>query len=804
MPLRKCPSSVEGRAIHGLVSRPTDFSSITAGETSSDCGLKKGKACESTPPHSAADVAEALRKCGKNKTLREGRHVHSQIIIRYGHHPIPFLGNCLVQMYGLCGSMQDAQKAFDRIHNPNHISWTILIKAYSQNGDLQNAKTAFSAMPHPDVVSWNAIISACAQNGHSQDAIDLFVKMQLHGPKPSNVTFVCVLDACADIQTGHAIHDAIIKFQYETDVTVGNALITMYGKCSSTHDANRTFLGMTVRNVVTWSALIAAYVHDGQDKDALQIFHVMLLDNIQPNNITCVSILDACSSLGDLGEGRKIHAVIVDCGYEKNVPVGNALVNMLGKCRSLPDARNVFSRMGQRNVVTWSALMGACAQNDCCKEVLHLFHQMQSDDIKPDKVTFLCVLDACTSLTTLKTGQVIHAAIVENGYEHEVMLGNALINFYGKCGSLPHARSVFTNLSARNVVSWSTMIAICDQNGHGKEALDLYYQMQVSGINPNVITLVCVVEACTITAEGQILHYVMVCNGHDQNATVGTALVNMYDKFGNFHDAKKVFDRVTQQDVISWTSVIAACAHAEHGKEALDLFYQMQRDGFKPNNVTFVCVLDACSTLAALEEGKEVHTAIIDSGFDDDGVVVNALINMYGKCGNVYDAIRQFSVMHQRDLVSWNAVLSGCAQNGCAQEALHLFNQMRLTQVKPDGVTFVCILTACSHAGCIEDGVQHFISLSTCYGSLLTEEHFACMIDLCGRAGQLVEAEQLIKFVPFKQVMSALTSLLGACKIHGDVERGLWVAKNMLDLNPQNVAPYVDLSNIFATAGTWG
>lgn len=323
---------------------------------------------EITHEHDAAGYAEAVKKCGKARALQEGRHLHSFLLLRYGFGLPSFLSNCLVQMYGLCASPRDAQKSFDAIPFPTHVSWTILIRALGLNAEVHKALQAFHSMGNQDVVSWNAMIGVYTQNGLCVDAINLFVKMQLHGPMPSIVTFVCVLDGCSDLRAGYAIHDLIIKFQYEGDVTIGNTLITMYGKFHSTCDGERAFFGMKVRDVVTWSALIALYIQNGKEAGALRLFQLMLLDDFIPNNITCISVLDACTTQGNVADGQKIHAVVVECGCEKSVPVGNALVNMYGKCGSLPDAKNVFDRISGRNMVTWSSLMGAYAQENSYQE----------------------------------------------------------------------------------------------------------------------------------------------------------------------------------------------------------------------------------------------------------------------------------------------------------------------------------------------------------------------------------------------------------------------------------------------------
>ncbi|KAI5078615.1 hypothetical protein GOP47_0006286 [Adiantum capillus-veneris] len=323
------------------------------------------------------------------------------------------------------------------------------------------------------------------------------------------------------------------------------------------------------------------------------------------------------------------------------------------------------------------------------------------------------------------------------------------------------------------------------------------------GIKPNDVTLVSVLDACSTATEVHILHTFLIFRNFEHNSNLQTALVNLHDKVGCYHDAMYIFNNSTHKDVISWTSGIAACAHTEHGREALNLFYQMLAQGVEPNSVTFVCTLDGCSSLTALEEGKELHAAIAENGYDDDEVVVNALINMYGKCGNAPEAVGLFWSNHKPDSVSWSAVISACALNGQAMTALDIFNQMEALELKANEAIFLCVLTSCSHGGLIDQGLRLFIFCIKRHCLCPGEEHFACLIDLYGRAGQLGAAERLLELIPFAPAMSALASLLGACRFHGDGDRGLRCGETLLDIDPHNAASYIDCANLYAATTVW-
>ncbi|KAJ7565225.1 hypothetical protein O6H91_02G053100 [Diphasiastrum complanatum] len=413
-------------------------------------------------------------------------------------------------------------------------------------------------------------------------------------------------------------------------------------------------------------------------------------------------LLQRCANSKALCDGRLIHAHLTRHNYDTSTYLANWVVKMYGDCGSLAEARAVVDCLPNANAYSWNILIKAYCKNGLCRQAVECFYKMQRCGIAPTHVSFVSVLEACASMAALEEGKLIHAAAVKAGYEGHVVVGTALLNLYGKCGSLEDARIVFRQMPNRDVVTWSAMITACAQNGHGKEALEWYNRMEENGIRANQFTFVSALDACASLAaleQGQKIHTSVVLYGYERQAIVGTALVHMYGKCRRLEDARRVFDQLHQRDVVCWGAMITACAQNGHGKEALNLFSRMQSDGFKANHITYASALDACASLAALEKGQELHASIVDSGLEGETGIGNALVDMYGKCGNLKDARTVFSRMRHRDLVSWNAMIGACAQNGHGEEALDFFHQMRSKGVKPDHLTFLSILTACKHVG---------------------------------------------------------------------------------------------------------
>ena len=427
--------------------------------------------------------------------------------------------------------------------------------------------------------------------------------------------------------------------------------------------------------------------------------------------------------------------------------------------------------------------------------------------------TYACVnlLKMYTKTRDLAMGRQVHAHISQTKLHTNVFVMNNLMNMYLKCGALEDAREVFDKIVKKDVVSWTIMIGgYARYGGHDDDAWNLFCQMQQEeGVKANRITYLSILDACS---SAKALEWGKEIHNHIKSAElglefdmrIGTALVTMYAKCGSIRDAQLVFDKMVKRDTISWTSLIEGYAQQGNVPDALDLFCQMQEAGVKPNQLTYMSLLNACSSPATLKQGREVHAHIIKAGISSNNVHLgNALINMYAKCGSITEAKFVFDGMRIRNVVSWNAMIGGFALHGCGQEAVQAFEQMRKEGFRPDSITFVVLLSACSHAGLVDEGRNCFASLSREYGLQPSIFHFTCMVDLLGRAGHLEEAEMLIKSMPLKANTAIWGALLSACRRHGNVALGEHAANSSLRLNPNDDGVYMLLSQVYGAAGMW-
>eukprot|EP01018_Ginkgo_biloba_P002503 Gb_20572 [translate_table: standard] len=586
-----------------------------------------------------------------------------------------------------------------------------------------------------------------------------------------SLTYVCLFQACVKkkaFSEGKIVHAHMNKRGFMPDkLFLGNALVNMYAKCGNVFDARRVFEQMPKRDVCSWTVMIAAYSRHGFAEEALSLFHQMQRTEIQLNEFTFASVLPACANMGALKQGMEIHEEIMRRGFQSDIFVESALVDMYAKCGSMDKACNVFDKMAKRDVVSWTAMIAGYAQNGHGDEALKLFRQMQLAGVTPNLNTFTSALAACANLAALEQGMDIHEQIIRSGFEWDVCVESALVDMYAKCGSIKKARYLFDKMLHRNVVAWNTMIAGYAQNGLVDEARKVLEKMP----------------------EPDVVSWNSIITGYTQN--------------GHVDEALKCFQEMPKQDEISWTAIIAGCVQNGYGVEALKLFGQMQLADAKPNSKTFVSVLSACANLAALNQGMEIHGDITRNGFQSDAFVESALVDMYAKCGSIEKARILFDRMHQQNTFSWTTMIAGYAMHGYGKEALKLFQQMQHSGIKPDHVTLVCVLSACCHTGLVDEGLQYFSCMSQYYQISPAMEHYVCVVDLLGRAGRLDEAHDFINKMPIKPDATVWRCLLGACRIHTNIELGELVAERLLKLDPKNAAPYVLLSNIYAAAGRW-
>lgn len=593
---------------------------------------------------------------------------------------------------------------------------------------------------------------------------------QFRGSINSN-SCASLLQSCIQtnsLEEGKSLHAHMIKAGFSTCIYLETKLAIMYIKCQSLEDARQVFDTMPERNVVSWSAIISGYAQAGLCEEALNIFNQMQQEaEVEANQFTFGTILAVCADMKAAKQGEQVHAGIIKSGIVSDVSVGNALITFYAKCSGMDKARCAFEDMRERDIVSWTAIVSGYAQQNQSVEAVELFVKMQGVGMIPNQFTFSSVLSACADLESLEQGMQVHAQVVKIGFELDINVGNSLVTMYAKCRHIGCAQQVFDKIPQTNVVSWTAMITGYLQNGMMEEAWQVFDKMP------------------------------------ERNLVSWNAMIAGYAQNGKLRVARDLFDLMPQRNLGSWNSMIVGYAQSGHGEKSFELLFEMQMANVKADQATFASVLSACASLEALEQGKCVHGYIIESGFMSDVSVGNALITMYAKCGCIEDAKSVFDNISKKNYVSCNAMIAAYAQHGYGNEALQLFEQMKQTGMKPNHITFVGVLSACSHAGLVAEGCYYFHSMSRDYCIAPQADHYACMVDLLGRAGHLDEADKLINEMPFNPDAVVLGALLGACRIHMNVKLGERVAERLFELEPLNSSTYVLLSNIYAVAGRW-
>eukprot|EP01018_Ginkgo_biloba_P026033 Gb_07043 [translate_table: standard] len=545
---------------------------------------------------------------------------------------------------------------------------------------------------------------------------------------------------------------------------------------------------------------------EGRLTEALSLLDVMGQQSKDVYFETYASLLQACGSMQALSEGKQLHTQLLINGLEHNPFLGAKLVSMYALCGSLLDARLVFDKIPKRNVLLWNIMIREYANTGLSAEALSFYFQMRQAGIRPNKFTFPSVVKACAEISALQQGKEIHNHIIRNGFELDVFVGSALVDMYSKCGSIEDARHVFDKMSVRNAVSWTAMAVGYVQNGHPNEALRLFRQMQLEGLKPVLFSLVSVLLVCAQLAarqEGEQIHGYIIRCGFESNVFVESGLVKLYAGCESIEVARRVFDKMSISNVGSWNAMIGVCLQNGYANDALKFFREMQQVGVKPNSITITSVLPACAQLSVLQKGKEIHGCILRSASEVDVSVGTALMDMYAKCGSLELACHVFDKMSQRNVITWTAMIAGYGMHGHGENALAHFYRMQEEGLKPDHITFVAVLSACSHAGLVSEGWQYFDLMRKDYHITPRVEHYGCMVDLLGRAGQLYEAQDMIKEMPLEPDTGVWAALLSACRIHCSVELAEHVAERLLELDSHDAGTYVLMSNIYAAAGRW-
>ncbi|KAL6008157.1 hypothetical protein ACLOJK_033663 [Asimina triloba] len=684
-----------------------------------------------------------------------------------------------------------------------------LIDSYSKNGRIDSARLVFQGLNSRDSVSWVAMVSGLSQNGYSEEAIFLFSQMQRSGIPPTPYLFSSVLSACTKIELfdhGMQHHALIFKLGFHSEIFIGNALVTLYSRCQNVSAAEQVFNKMHRHDRITYNALISGHAQQGNNDKALYFFRKMQLSGFQPDSVTVASVLSACTSVGAVQNGRQLHSYVIKAGHSSDIIIEGSLLDLYVKCTDIETAHKYFDSTIRENVVLWNVMLVACGQMGNLEESFKLFSRMQAEGMEPNQYTYPSILRTCTSLGALYLGEQIHSQVIKTGFEHNVYVCSVLIDMYAKCGCLKTAREIFDRLTESDLVSWTAMISGYAQHAFCIEALRLFEEMQIRGIQSDNIGLASALSACSgmqALQQGLQIHAQSFVLGYSMDISVGNSLVTLYARCGRMSDAYLAFEKIEAPDEISWNGLISGFVHSGYCEEALEVFTQMNKSGFGANLFTYGSAICAAANIPDVKQGKQIHARMIKSGYDLEIEAGNVLITLYSKCGIIADAEKEFSVMPERNEVSWNAMITGYSQHGFGHGALELFEKMKQKGFNPNHITFVGVLSACSHVGLVAEGLNYFKSMSTKNGVSPGPEHYACVVDILGRAGLLDRAREFIKEMPTLPDAMVWRTLLSACRVHQKMEIGELAAQHLLQLDPQDSATYVLLSNIYAEAQKW-
>ncbi|GMY17203.1 pentatricopeptide repeat-containing protein [Fagus crenata] len=571
-------------------------------------------------------VPTILKACSAMQILRSGKMIHGYVIRKELDLDI-FVGNALIDLYANFADLRLSRSVFDTMKERDVVSWTALVSAYMVEGHLDEAMEIFHSMQSngvkPDLISWNAlvsgfarngeialallsleemqerglkprvnswngIISGCVQSGYFEDALDAFSNMVCFPVDPNFVTIASILPACAglkDLNLGRAVHGYALKRELCGNVHVDGSLIDMYAKCGRTDSAVKLFVKVDNKNTAMWNEMIAAYVNESKMEEALKILRLMKNNGFRPDVITCNTLLAGHARNGQMKEAYDLLSEIVLMGLE-------------------PD------------IVSFNVLISGFQQSGLSYEALKLFWNMQSNGYflnqvlilsnRPNAVTTTGALAACADLNLLPQGKEIHGYALRNGFESNIFVSSALIDMYVKCHNMDLATQVFRRLENRNTICWNVLIAGHVSNAQLEEALELFNEMLLEGLQPSSITFLTLLPACgdkgTLRV-GRELHGYIIKNQFDfddSNSTLASALIGMYAKCGSILEAKSVFDSGAVEDFALWNSMISV--YLTHGmdKDAIALFEKMELMGIAPDH-SFTELLSACARDGVVE-----------------------------------------------------------------------------------------------------------------------------------------------------------------------------------------------------------
>lgn len=568
-----------------------------------------------------------------------------------------------------------------------------------------------------------------------------------------------------------------------------------------------------------WNMVLRGYEQRNDQWKAIQLFYQMLFSFVIPDKFSFPFVLKACANARALKEGEKIHCRVMKSPKSMDLFVQDSLIFMYAKCGQINAARISFDTMPNKSLISWNSMIDGYVKQGDVSAAFKLFDSMPERDLfswnvmidglgkrglidvarqlfdempERDAVSWNSMIDGYAKCGRMEDARTLFAEAPNK----DVFTWSIMLNGFVECGKIEIAHNWFEKIPCKNIVTWNSLINGYAKHGNLAASRKLFELMPYRNLNSwNVI-----LDA--LTKNGEIELACKIFNEMPtQDIFSWNTIIDGHAKLGKMNVAQELFDIMPIKDLVSWNAIITGYRQNGHAMEAIQMFTKMHLDGQKPNSLTLATVLSATADLGFLVQGRSVHAYIDRNQFPLDGIVGAALIDMYSKCGYVHMAKGIFNSITSKSIDHWNAILSGFAIHGYGSIAVSLFDVMEESPVQPDDITFISVLSACSHAGLLHAGHQYFEVMRLKYRITPKIQHYGCMVDLLGRSGHLEEAFSLVRNMPMRANDVVWRALLGAAKNHGNIEIAECAARHLTELVPHDSSSYVLLSNIYGCIG---
>ncbi|XP_004488292.1 pentatricopeptide repeat-containing protein At1g11290, chloroplastic-like [Cicer arietinum] len=614
-----------------------------------------------------------------------------------------------------------------------------------------------------------------------------------------------ILDLCTKPQHLQQIHARFFLHGLHQNTSLSSKLIDSYSMLGYLNSSHKLFYYTENPDSLLYNAFLRNLFQFGEYEKTLFLYKEMVEKSLCPDEDCCVSVLRSLFYVyHEQWVITMVHGLIVKLGMDVFDLVGNGLIELYG----FFNGHELFERKSVTGLSFWNNLIFEAFESGKIVESFQLFCRMREENIQPNSVTLINLLRGTVELNSLKMGQALHSLVVVSNLCEELTVNTALLSMYVKLGSLKDARLMFEKMPEKDVVVWNIMISAYSGKGFPKESLELVYCMVRLGIRPDMFTAIPAMSSITqlrFNEWGKQMHTQVIRNGLDYQVSVHNSLVDMYSTCDDINSAQKIFGFISAKTVVSWSAMIKGYAMHDRCLEALSLFVEMKLSGIKVDFVIVINILPAFAKIGALHYVRYLHGYSLKTNLHSLKSLKTSLLSSYAKCGCIEMARKLFDEekSNHKDIIAWNSMITAYSNHGEWFQCFQLYDEMKLSNVKPDQVTFLGLLTACVNSGLVEKGKEIFKEMVEIYCYQPSKEHNACMVDLLGRAGKIDEASKIIETNPLNSDARVYGPLLSACKMHSETDFAELAAQKLINMEPKNAGNYVLLSNIYAAAGKW-